>query len=222
MTYLRANKEDIDAWETLGNTGWNWDNLYPYYLKSERFQIPTKAQAFAGASFIDEFHGFKGPLKVGYPYNLLNGTFPRLIRETWNHLGFNVNPDTAGGEMLGFSTSSRTLDREANVREDSARAYYQPVEERANLVVFRGLVERIIWEDDMSSDGKAMGRGVQYLGSDGRSKTILATKEIILSAGTIRSSAILELSGVGNPTYVPTSFSAMSDITKVMQDTEQI
>jgi choline dehydrogenase len=202
MTYIRSQKREIDTWEALGNKGWNWDSLYPYYLKSERFQIPTKAQAVAGASYVKEYHGWKGPMKVGYPYRLLNGSFPSLVRETWKRLGMFQNPDANGGDLHGFSVWPQTLDRAANVREDAARAYYYPVQDRPNLVVYRGIATRILWQKGSQSSGKAVATGVQYVSADGVLGTIHAVKEVILSAGSIRSPAILELSGVGNPSIL--------------------
>lgn len=199
MTYIRSQKREIDTWEALGNKGWNWDSLYPYYLKSERFQIPTKAQAVAGASYVEEYHGWKGPMKVGYPYRLLNGSFPSLVRETWKRLGMFQNADANGGDLHGFSVWPQTLDRAANVREDAARAYYYPVQDRPNLVVYRGIATRILWQKGSQSSGKAVATGVQYISPDGVLGAIHAVKEVILSAGSIRSPAILELSGVGNP-----------------------
>jgi choline dehydrogenase len=92
------------------------------------------------------------------------------------------------------------LTREANVREEAARAYYYPVRDRSNLLILQGYVDRIKWAE--SNRTKALAEGVEYTASDGSVKTLYANEEIIFSAGSVRSSAILELSGVGNPEYV--------------------
>ncbi|KAF9885600.1 hypothetical protein FE257_012806 [Aspergillus nanangensis] len=200
MTYIRAGKEEIDMWEeSLGNKGWNWNNLYPYYLKSEGFSPPTEAQRAAGASFVDAYHGRQGPLDVSYPYGMLNGSFHSVVNDTWRQLGIPFNPDVNGGNLHGFSVWPQTLDREANIREDAAMAYYYPISDRKNLVTYRGVVDRILWDDKSSKGKKVVASGVQYVNSDGVTKTVLATKEVIVSAGAVRSPAILELSGIGNP-----------------------
>lgn len=57
LYYIRGNKADYDAWEQLGNPGWYWDTLLPYFLRSEKFAVPTNAQREAGMSYETEYHG---------------------------------------------------------------------------------------------------------------------------------------------------------------------
>jgi choline dehydrogenase-like flavoprotein len=64
MTYLRAEKSQIDSWETVGNEGWNWESLLPYYVKAEQFVIPIAAQVEAGASYLPIMEGV-GHLRWG-------------------------------------------------------------------------------------------------------------------------------------------------------------
>ncbi|KAL2869391.1 GMC family oxidoreductase [Aspergillus lucknowensis] len=197
MTYIRAEDAQIDAWERVGNDGWNWENLWPYHLKSEHFETPTQAQLAAGASYEDVYHGRNGPLSVAYQYGLHNGSFASLVNETWQQFGIPLNEDVNGGSLRGFFVWPQTLDREANVREHAARAYYYPVQDRSNLVLLRGHVDRIRWAEGNAT--KALAEGVEYTAPDGSVKALYADKEVILSAGSVRSPAILELSGVGNP-----------------------
>ncbi|PYI05504.1 GMC oxidoreductase [Aspergillus sclerotiicarbonarius CBS 121057] len=199
LTYIRAQNVHIDAWETLGNTGWNWSTLYPYYLQSEMFQIPSPAQMDAGASYIPYYHGWNGPVNVGYPFELNNGSLASLVNLTWQNLGFEFNPDPNGGQVEGFSVWPLTVDRDMDVRADAARAYYYPVRDRANLGMIQGLVNRILWQGTDSTEGDALAGGVEYTAPDGSVKRLYANREVILSAGSIRTPAILELSGVGNP-----------------------
>ncbi len=76
------------------------------------------------------------PLKVGYSYVLLNGSFHETVESTWQALGIPHTPDANGGHVRGFTVWQSTLDREANVREDAARAYYYPFQSRPNLRVY--------------------------------------------------------------------------------------
>ncbi|RDW89984.1 GMC family oxidoreductase [Aspergillus mulundensis] len=204
MTYIRAEASQIDAWETAGNENWTWASLWPYHLKSESFSPPTPAQTAAGASFIDSYHGDSGPVQVSYQYGLQNGSFASRVKQTWQNLDVPFNPDVNGGVLRGFFVWPQTLIREENVRCDAARAYYYPVRERGNLAMLQGKVRRILWADDdndMNEKGASLTRaqGVEYTASNGDIATLYAKREVILSAGSIRSPAILELSGVGNP-----------------------
>ncbi|KAL1960358.1 hypothetical protein VTO42DRAFT_8318 [Malbranchea cinnamomea] len=201
MTYIRAEDVQIDVWEKIGNRGWNWANLLPYYKKSESFQIPSKDQVDAGASYEEAYHGYEGYLDVGYPLKLTNGSFSNVVQATWENRGFPFNEDVNSGHVRGFSVWPMTVDRDKNVREDAARAYYHPIEGRANLKVFNGIVSRILWKDQEveKSDSTAVADGVEFISPDGATQSIRATTEVIVSAGALRSPAILELSGVGNP-----------------------
>ncbi|KAF8851795.1 putative glucose oxidase [Acephala macrosclerotiorum] len=200
MTYVRAEKSQIDSWGEIGNGGWSWDELFPYYLKSEDFTHPIAAQLSSGVSYVPGDHGEFGPLKVGYPYGLLNGSFHTVVEDTWEALNLPHNQDVNGGSVRGFTIWQSTLDMEANVREDAARAYYYPVERRPNLHVFLNTTaNRIIWEH---TEGDAVAAGVEVTASDGTVSILNCSREVILSAGSLRSPAILELSGVGNPSIL--------------------
>lgn len=199
FTHLRAEAAQIDAWEQLGNPGWNWASLMQYYKKSEHLQTPTADQELAGGVVDPQYHGYSGPLDVGFPDSLMNGSIVGDINGTFQALGLPYNADANSGNMRGFNIPPKTLNRGKNVREDAARAYYWPVTERSNLALFlNSSVERMIWDPVLHND-KSFAKGVILTSSTGMKRTILANKEIILSAGALRSPLILEQSGIGNP-----------------------
>jgi choline dehydrogenase-like flavoprotein len=197
MAYTRAQKVQIDSWEKVGNKGWNWKSLFPYYLKSEQFQVPTADQDARGADYYHSYHGEHGPLKVGWPKVITNSSVLPVLDETFQKLGVSYNRDINGGSMVGLTVHPDTLDREENIRHDAARAYYWPYENRSNLkIISNTYANKIIW--DSNSDNEAVAVGVEVTGVDGV-ETIYASKEVILSAGSLKSPVILELSGIGNP-----------------------
>lgn len=197
MSYTRAQNVQIDTWELVGNDGWNWDSLLPYYKKSEGFEVPTQDQTSHGADYYLSYHGENGPLKVGWPTLMTNSSVLSVLDETFKQLGVPYNRDVNGGNMVGLTSHPDTLDREANVRHDAARAYYWPYEDRPNLkIISNTYANKIIWANE--SDSEAVAIGVEATSPDGV-ETIYASKEVILSAGSLKSSVILELSGVGNP-----------------------
>ncbi|KAI0603127.1 glucose oxidase [Biscogniauxia sp. FL1348] len=198
MTYIRGDKAEFDAWEVLGNEGWNWETLFPYFKQVERFTVPSAAQEAAGATYQPDYHGEKGNIYTGFPFRLINGSLHETVQKSWEALGYPLNEDVNSGDVRGFSIWPQTLDRDANIRDDAARAYYYSVEDRPNLRIINGTVTRLIWVNTTASSTDAIAEGVEYITPDGQVVKINATKEIILSAGTLRSPLILERSGVGN------------------------
>ncbi|KAJ6049425.1 uncharacterized protein N7446_007244 [Penicillium canescens] len=196
MSYTRAEDAQIDNWERVGNKGWGWKSLLPYYKKSEEFQTPTQDQASHGASYAAKFHGRNGPLKVGWPTSMTNSSVFSVLNETMNELGVGYNPDANSGKMTGFTSHPDTIDRERNVREDAARAYYWPYESRSNLkIISNTRANKIIWAN---TTGEAAAIGVECSTVYGVER-VYASKEVIVSAGSLKTPQLLELSGIGNP-----------------------
>lgn len=196
MTYIRGDKAQFDAWQGLGNEDWTWESLYPYYLKAEKFTVPSTAQASAGATYDPEAHGEAGQVHTGFPFSFTNSSFHSVAAETWETLGYELIEDVNAGSVRGFSVWPQTLDRDQNIRFDAARAYYYAVEGRPNLTLIKGTVKKITWADSKTA---AVAEGVEYVAPDGKLVSIAAAKEVILSAGALRTPLILESSGVGNP-----------------------
>ncbi|PBP21837.1 glucose oxidase [Diplocarpon rosae] len=178
----------------------NSNEVVPNYIKSEQFQIPSDWQVATGITYEAEVHGSAGPLKVGYANDIDHGTFAgTALNQTYANLGQPWNHDVNTGKMRGLTRQPRTLNQAENVREDAARAYYWPFANRTNLVVHSNTVaNRIVWKG-AGDLNRAVASGVEITSADGTITTISARKEVILSAGALRSSGILELSGVGNP-----------------------
>lgn len=198
MTYIRADAAEIDEWEALGNEGWNWEALLPYYRKVERFTRPIMAQVAAGASYEPEYHGEDGELHVGFRYALANGSFEKIVQEGWKDSGYPVNLDVNAGDTRGFDVWPQTVDRESDVRWDAARAFYYRVQHRANLRMLNGTAIRLVWSTKDGSRGKKA-TGVEYTNTKNETIVVTIGKEAILSAGSLRTPLILESSGIGNP-----------------------
>ena len=202
MTYIRGDAAEIDAWEALGNDGWNWETLYPYYKRLENFMPPSAEQEASGATYNPDFHGSDGPLDVGFLAELSNGSLYQAARDTWKSLGYPQIQDVNGGSVRGFDTWPMTIDRDEDVRADAARAFYWPVVERPNLKLFKGTVTRLLWTEgeNGATDGSngVTASKVEYLDAEDETKVLEVKKEAILSAGSLRTPPILERSGVGS------------------------
>ncbi|KAI1352214.1 aryl-alcohol dehydrogenase [Xylaria sp. FL0043] len=191
----------INAWETLGNTGWNWNTLKSYYTRA--FTPPSsdpisgkaleiEGRSNSGDSVVDASP--QGPVQLSFPGNLNHP-----IREAWTS-AFKSRGYTGTGPWTNESTQSfnclASIDPITKERSYSASAYYSPIKNRNNILVLtEATVERILLEKGAEA---TKARGVQYK-HNGAIKTVSATKEVIIAAGALQSPKILELSGVGNP-----------------------
>ncbi|KAH7551252.1 hypothetical protein BM1_10126 [Bipolaris maydis] len=198
MTYLRAEAAQIDLWEQFGNEGWSWEDLMPYYKKSEYIQEPTRSQMLRRASFDPKRHGTSRPLAVGWTEDMLNQETVSSISQTFEALGLPFNKEPNAGSMRGFTVFPKTIDRTNNVREDAGRLYYWPISKRPNLDVFlNSFVERMVWHPTSNSEAtKRTASGVVFVDRNRTLGTILANHEDILSAGSLRSPLILEQSSI--------------------------
>lgn len=199
MTYLRPSKAEFATWKAVGNEDWSWDSLLPYFKKSERLQIPSKSQEDQGATYKADFHGFQGLIDIGWPPALDVSRFGSALNQTWQSFGLPWNRDPNAGLPRGLflKPSFYDLDHKA-VREDADRAYIAPVENRANLRIFTNTAVLNVEIDCYANSSSVVATGVITEGADGK-KVIKATREVILSEGTLRNPGLLEVSGIGNP-----------------------
>jgi len=175
MVYVRGNRRDYDGWAQLGNTGWAYDDVLPYFRKSENRE--------SGA---DEFHGSGGALNVAdvtEKYGVLDS-----IIQAGEEIGYPANPDYNGASQEGFGYFQLT--QKNGCRHSTKAAFLNPALKRSNLrVESHAHTTGIIFEGT-----KAI--GVKYQ-SRGKIHEIRTGREVILSAGAIQSPQILELSGIG-------------------------
>jgi choline dehydrogenase len=183
MIYVRGQPEDFDHWAQLGNRGWGWDDVLPYFKRGEGWQ---------GGE--DDFHGEGGPLLTSRTSDkpalcelmIVAGQQTGLeYREDVNRLP----PGSPGG--IGWVQQTRRGRR----RQSAARTYLRPALKRQNLeVVTNALVHRVLFEGKRAV-------GVEF-SRDGKTERASAAVEVILAGGAIGSPHILQLSGVGDPDHL--------------------
>jgi len=179
MIYIRGNRKDYDAWLEMGNQGWGYEGVLPYFIKSENNE-----------RLVNEFHGTGGPLNVAEQtmHNVLTRAFVRSAQE----LGIPYNSDVNGAEQAGV-TFYQVTQRKVH-RESAATAFIKPILSRPNFTALTNTqVIKVLIEN-----GRAVGVIVRFQG--GKLETFLAGKEIILSGGAINSPRLLLLSGIGPAT----------------------
>jgi choline dehydrogenase len=175
MIYIRGHRWDFDHWRDLGNPGWNYDSVLPYFKKSEAQEN--------GAS---EFHGVDGPLHVTNlrSPNPLTEAFVEAAEQT----GFPRNPDFNGAQQEGFGQYQVT--QWEGKRCSAAAAFLHPVMKRPNLTVKTNVqVFDIIFD-------KRRAAAVSFQDGEHSSQEY-AEREIILCAGAVASPHLLMLAGVG-------------------------
>ncbi|GMF69833.1 unnamed protein product [Aspergillus oryzae] len=196
MAWNRGNREDYDAWEELGNAGWGWDDLLPYFQRSETFHPPDATHQKQYYSYYqEETHGTTGPLQTTHIQSY--GPAHQFWHATLNAVGVDTSPDSLDGSNTGAWNMICTVDPISQTRSYSANAYYQPIAARPNLVLLtEAMVTKVLIEKDGHSD-RWVATGVDIL-CDNKQKEVYAAREVILSAGSVQSPQLLELSGVGN------------------------
>lgn len=178
LLYVRGQAQDFDYWNQLGNAGWAWDDVLPYFKRAETWK---------GDGKLDPTRGTNGPLSVS-PTRLKRDIVDRWI-DAAVAAGFSRNPDYNGENQEGVGYFQLTLDK--GRRCSSAAAYLKPIRSRQNLtVITHAQAEKVIIRE-----GRAKGIRVNI---KGKTQDITARREVILSAGAIGSPQILMLSGVGD------------------------
>lgn len=182
MVYIRGQREDYDGWAAEGNEGWSYDEVLPYFKRSEH-----KAEG------PNEYHGYGGPLWVEdvNPDEKLElaDRFVQAAVQT----GLPFNEDFNGASQEGAGDYQRNIRR--GRRQSAARTFLKACEKRPNLTIVTGaLTEKVLFDGKRAS-------GVQYTRSSGKNTRVteqaMARGEVILCGGTVNSPQLLELSGVG-------------------------
>jgi choline dehydrogenase-like flavoprotein len=194
MIYDRGSAADYDAWEALGNKGWGWSGMEPYFVKGTTFQPPSDAVAESYNITWDPATYGNGPLKV----SITDAQYPDVkdYWKAWKATGVHVPVDGNNGEAYGPSWFGNTMDKTTGRRAHARYAYIDPISERTNLkIITKTTAQKIIFEEGKKSM-KAV--GVQIT-DDATKKTsiVYATKEVVLAAGAIQTPKLLQLSGVG-------------------------
>ncbi|KAH9857111.1 GMC oxidoreductase [Lenzites betulinus] len=193
----RASAREYDAYEALGNTGWNWSEFLKYMKKAETTIPPasiTKPGYGINVSPSSEWHGTSGPIVKSYPTNF--NALHLHITAALETLGVPKNPEPDNGSNMGSVTTFAAVDPQTVSRSYSAKAYYESNAERDNLVVITGaLVSRVVFQPGSSP---LLASGVQFT-RDNKTFTVEARKEVILCAGAFQTPQLLELSGIGDP-----------------------
>lgn len=197
LMYVRGSKGDYDGWESMGNKGWGWSGLLPYFKKHQTFDknephhSEPQFMPIAGAK---DYHGTDGPIHTSFndwysPFEkdfadaayAVTGT-KKTLHDAWS------------GDHLGFYSSLGAVNRtdDPGKRSYAATGYIRPNVQRPNLkILTEAHATKIILNNGTAT-------GVSFL-HGGQEHTVHARREVVLSAGVIQTPQLLELSGIGDP-----------------------
>ena len=178
MAFVRGQAQDFDTWAQMGNQGWRYDDVLPFFKRMERYE--------GGGD--DSFRGREGPLRVTNP-EPRDPLYAALIAAA-GQVGIAYNPDYNGATQDGIAMSQATI--ASGRRMSTASCYLDPIRKRPNLHIETGALTLSI-----VLDGKRC-TGVRY-SVGGTVREARAEREVVVSAGSINSPQLLELSGIGQP-----------------------
>lgn len=179
MLNIRGNRQDYEEWKAAGNEGWGYEDVLPYFKEIESASI---------ADIDPEYRGTSGEMSVTYaPFRSALSDFFVVAAEEMGHTRRDYNGET----QLGLSYMQSNLHK--GRRHSAASAFIHPIyKKRKNLhIVTSAMVTKVLIDEDSET---AIGVAFER---DGQSYTVYAKKEVILSAGALRSPQLLMLSGIG-------------------------
>jgi choline dehydrogenase len=175
MVHVRGNAMDFENWGQLGLGNWNYENVLPYFKKSESIE-----------GLDTEYRNTDGPLKLSRTEN--GNILSKVYLEAAKEAGYEINNDMNGYKQEGFGLMDTTIFD--GKRQSTSVTYLHPIKQRQNLTLITNVqVSKIIIENSVAI-------GVEIKNKN-KLKKIFAEKEVLLSAGAINSPQILMLSGVG-------------------------
>ena len=180
MVYMRGHPSDFDHWAQLGNAGWSYVDILPYFKRAEHWELGE-----------DEFHGGSGPLRTSRVKEF--HPLAKAWLDAGEQAGYPRNPDVNAASQEGFGPLDSTIGD--GRRSSTAFGYLKPALPRPNLkIITHALASRVIVKG-----GRAV--GVEYL-RKGRTETLMAEREVILSGGAVNSPQLLQLSGIGSGNHL--------------------
>lgn len=193
LVWQRGYSGEYDDIGKLGNPGWGWDDFVKYCQKSTTLHKPTSQLQKDNFATCDEaLHGTDGPVQTSF------SAWYTEAQKSWfealKSLGLNNVVDGLAGKNSGLWASPATLDPKKFIRSYAANAYFAPNSSRQNLKVLTGAnASKIDFEPGKEG---LVAKGVHFT-VDGKDYFVKAKREVVLSAGTVKSPQLLELSGIG-------------------------
>lgn len=205
MFFDRGSASDYDAWEALGNPGWSFSDLLPYFKKSVTFTPPTPevAAAYNYTWDIPGAYGGNGEIQVSFPPYQFPGQEP--VWAAWKEMGIEKPREAANGNAIGAIIAPSSLDPVMRTRSYARTAHYEPFRNRSNYHLLTGhQVTEVLFNNgdnstiSRSSPLRAIGAQFIKTGTTlNKPLSVHARREVILAAGALWTPWLLQRSGIG-------------------------
>lgn len=192
MFFDRGAKEDYDAWEELGNEGWGWEGLLPYFKKAVNFTPPSaEMQKGFNVTYDLSAYGGNGPIQLSYPPFQWPGV--KIEWDAFDDLKLKAQKEGANGNAVGRFWVPSSQFPTNQTRSDARIGHYERVESRPNyhlLILHKAIKINF-------NNLTAIGVVIQSRDDPSSKRTVSAVKEVVLAAGAVHTPQLLQLSGVG-------------------------
>jgi choline dehydrogenase-like flavoprotein len=197
MFFDRGSASDYNAWETLGNPGWNFETMLKYFKKSVTFTPPSpNVTAEFGYTWDEQAaYGGKGEVQVSFPPYLFPGQ--EYVWNAWRELGIKTPIEGAAGEAIGAIKAPSALDPVSRTRSYARTAHYEPFVNRSNYHLVTGYRVTEVLTEGGNATLAAVGVNVVKRGGSGEKVVVKARKEVIVAAGAVWTPWVLQRSGIG-------------------------
>ncbi|KAF7959526.1 hypothetical protein EAE96_001142 [Botrytis aclada] len=197
QSFIAPAQAEIDSWAKLGNDGWDWAALSPYYKKFYTLSPPPDSETLEhlGIDWINEdYRGTSGPIQVSFPGVVQNPLCKAWI-DSFRAFEKLTTGDPFSGNSTGAYSNAATVDINTKTRSYAGSAYGIPALQRPNFhLITDATAHKILFEE---TSGGIIATGV-LASVQGEMKQFTATKEVILAAGVFNTPKLLELSGIGD------------------------
>ena len=194
---IYPSKACLDAWADLGNDGWDWEQMLPYYYSFQTIHHPSEVvRERLQVDYVDRLQGprLSGPIDASFP--LSSEPLQEAWIETFRSQGCAVSGDQLSENSIGGVTSACAITPGLQERSHAGNTYFASAAERPNLrLITDALVYRVLL--DKTGKGDLVATGVEY-SCHGQRSTATARREVIVCAGAFQSPQLLELSGIGS------------------------
>ena len=195
MFFDRGSASDYDAWEALGNPGWSFKDLLPYFKKSVTFTPPTPevAAKYEYTWDVESAYGGHGEIQVSYPPYQFPGQ--DIVWDAWTEIGVKKPKEAANGEAIGAIQAPSALDPATRTRSYARTAHYEPYANRSNYHLLTGYQATELL---FKAGGELEAVGVNIVKKGTPEKiAVVAKREIIVAAGALWTPWLLQRSGIG-------------------------